>query len=134
MIQIHNQDDPEICLEGCEFLNQYLSNDEDSANVRWCDNCHLWLHEHCAGQSIAKVDISPSSNQSYLRLDSMDMERKKSMPADVQRILGLPISRVSKKAPEDGHHGTYWYPFSMELVVVMARKWYLEGKVPENWK
>jgi hypothetical protein len=22
----------------------------------------------------------------------------------------------------------------MELVVVMARKWYLEGKVPENWK
>lgn len=30
---------------------------------------------------------------------------------------------------------TFWYPYSMELAVRMARVWYYsETKVPENWE
>src|SRR5215471_1008727 len=122
------QNNPHICIADCSLHNSYASDQDDSIHIRWCDTCRYWLHEQCAGQPISRGDLAPSQNQSYL----MDSLKKDTMPSDIRIILGWPIRRLLKKffIAEDE---ACWHPFSMELVVEMARKWYWANKVLENW-
>jgi hypothetical protein len=61
----------------------------------------------------------------------MDAKRKDNMPSDVQVLLGLPICRLSKRFTMDGEN---WHPYSMELVVKIARKWYHADIAHINWE
>lgn len=114
--------------------NSYTFNEENSIHIRWCDTCRHWVHEQCAGHPISRSDLTPSYEQSYLTLDSMDAQKKDAMPSDVCILLGWPILRSSKRFSIHEEDKTCWQPFSMELVVEMARKWYWANKVPENWR
>jgi hypothetical protein len=104
----------------------------ETPHIRWCDTCEHWVHEHCAGQTMQRSYITPAAGQSYLNVDAMDAKRKDAMPSDVQVILGWPICRLSKIFTVDGK--TFWHPYSMELVVKMAREWYYAGIVPSDWE
>jgi hypothetical protein len=126
------QDNPSICYDECLLSNCYMSDNTDTVHVRWCDSCQHWLHEYCAGQAMERSTIAPSSQQSYLTVDTMDVQRKEAMPSDIQVILGWPICRGSKQFSVNGEE--YWHPHSMEILVEMARKWYWEGEVPDNWR
>jgi hypothetical protein len=126
------QDEAKICVDICVLHNSYTSHDRASVHVRWCDTCEHWIHEHCAGQAVQRNDITPSANQSYLKSDFMDLQRGDDIPSEVLVLLGWPICRQSKEFVVDGK--TYWHPFSMELVVQMARMWHRAGISPTDWK
>jgi hypothetical protein len=80
-----------------------------------------------------RSDIAPGQEQSYLTVDT-DKHKKNDMPHEIQTILGWPISRSARTFSEDGEQDSYWYPYSMEMVVVQARAWYKEGHVPDAWR
>jgi hypothetical protein len=124
------QDEHHICQNDCTFNNLYMSDNIRSAQVRWCDTCELWFHEDCAGQAIPRSAITPSDKQLYLTLDA---QREKDIPSGVQSLLSWPICRVAKEFNVESD--TFWYPYSMEVAVKMARDWYhSESKVPDNWE
>jgi hypothetical protein len=118
-------------MEECILDNLYLSNNNDTAHVRWCEICEQWLHEQCAGQAILRSNIVPSANQAYLTTDTMNAT-KKGMPSEVEIILGWPICRLLKRFTVKGME--YWYPYSTEICVQKAREWYWKGSVPVDWK